>query len=53
MEKLTKNVKRTYLRYLAVPEAMMGRLLEGVDSEGLPINQDLSSAELVTWLMAE
>ena len=44
MEELTKNVKRTYLRYLADPEAMMGRLLEGDDSDspGLPMNQDLS-----------
>ena len=43
MERLTKKVKRTYLRYLAVPEAMMGRWSEaGVDSDcsGLPINQD-------------
>jgi hypothetical protein len=45
MKKLTKNAKRTYLKYLAVPEAMIGRLSDGVFSEGLPINQDLSSAE--------
>jgi hypothetical protein len=47
-------VKRTYLKYLAVPEAMVGRLSEGddSDSEGRPMNQDLIyplSAELWEW----
>jgi hypothetical protein len=43
---LTKNVKRTYLKYLAVPDAILGRLVEGGDecSDGFPINQDFAQA---------
>lgn len=47
--KHTKNVKRTYLRYLAVPDAILGGLFAVGDesSDGFPINEydeDVSTA---------
>jgi len=46
MAELTKNVKRTYLKYLAFPDAILDRLVEGGDEspDGFPINQDFSQA---------